>query len=83
MLTSSGNSLQVNHPVTIRGRGIANRHLSDRARVELALGLQSGAVRLEQLSLEQAAAITGASVAGIFRAKYHRNGNGTAGNGGG
>jgi hypothetical protein len=75
MLTFSGNSLQVNHPVTIRGRGIANRHLSDRARVELALGLQSGAVRLEQLSLEQAAMITGASVSEVFKAKYSRNGS--------
>jgi hypothetical protein len=64
-------------PTTITGRGISRRHLSDDQRAALAVELMNGTIRLEQLSLKQAAAVTGASVAGVFRTKYHhRNGNG-------
>jgi hypothetical protein len=82
MHTSKANLFQVNHPVDIIGRGISSRHLSDAQRAALAVELMNGTIRLERLSLQQAAAVTGASVAGVFRAKY-RNGNGAAGNGGG
>ena len=67
----NGNAGPIN-PVVIKGRGIGQRRLSRYQRAKLAVAFQTGAARGEKFSLKQSAAITGASVADVFMAKYGR-----------
>lgn len=51
MRLSNGNTL------TVKGRGVARRHLTRKQKINLAVGLMSGSVHLDQLSLAQALAV--------------------------